>query len=196
MKNGLKTFATTLAFMTAAFAINDNKLGAQNAGPGGFMPQAKATSAAVTDSTVKSGKDSIAVDFKKKTTDEDTTKKRVDTPSELSTEDKARIFSREHDAIGIGIDKGKDMAQYTDEQMIQFYEGICRDSGVVGKVFIGKTYSEGGNTTYSVFVNGTSVGGIMNGNNILSKDGLPKATMAQKGFDNRRRRASLDLTHQ
>ena len=51
MNKSLKTLATTAAFMAAAFAINDNKLGAQNAGPGGFTPQATTISATPTDST-------------------------------------------------------------------------------------------------------------------------------------------------
>ena len=51
MKNGLKTFATTLAFMTASLGVNDNKVIAQS--PGGFTPEAPAKTEVLADSAVK-----------------------------------------------------------------------------------------------------------------------------------------------
>lgn len=56
MKKGLKTFATTLAFMTASLGVNDNKVIAQNAGPGGFTPEATTVSTTPTDSTANKTK--------------------------------------------------------------------------------------------------------------------------------------------
>lgn len=186
--NVLKSTAVALVML---FAVA-NKNSAQGNKPDGFVPVAPAKGSVSKDSVVKS--DTLRADFKNNTVDADTgTKKYVVTP-DMPLDDQAAIYSMNNDAVGIAIWKGKDMAKYTDAQMIQFYEGLCRDSGVIGKVFIGSTYTNNGNTTYAAFVNGTSLGGLMNGNSILNKEnGLPFAIIAQKGLDNRRRRASLAI---
>ena len=182
MANALqKTFiklGATFALVTSAVGINDNKIMAQHPNFTPVVPMK--TEVAVNDSAKTA--DSIAPNFKAVSNDEDTTKKRVATP-DMPLDDQAAIYSMNNDAVGIAIWKGKDMTKYTDQQMIDFYEGMCRDSGVVGKVFItNELMSDGGNTTYAVFVNGHSVGGFMNGNDILSSKGLPRATMIQKGY--------------
>lgn len=187
--NALKSTAVALVMLFAA--VNENN--AQGANPGGIKPVAPLKTEMSKDS-VAAKSDTLRADFKNNTIDADTsTSKRVATP-DMPLDDQACIYSRNNDAIGIAIFKGKDMAGYTKEQMVSHFEKYCTDRGVQAKVFIGDTYTKDGNTTYTVTVNGSSVGGIMNGDTILDKEnGLPFAVSAQKGLDNRRRRAAMSL---
>lgn len=185
----------SLMAVFAAVGANDNALNAQS--PGGFTPKAHVRTevlVAPADSVTTGSNDTLAIDFKKKTVAEDSTKKREIT-EDMTLDNKAMFYSINNPAIGIVIYKGKDMAKYTEEQMAAKFEKFCTDRGVQGKVFIAdistRTGNSNGNSVYMVFVNGSVVGGLMNNDTILSKDGLPEATMIQKGFDNRDRRASL-----
>ncbi len=194
IQKGLLKLGTAFAFVSAAVGLNDNKIMAQGNNPGGFTPEKPKTEwkAPATDSAKKA----VKVNFNAPKSGEDSTSKKVITPN-MTVDDKAAIYSKNNPAVGIAIWKGKDMAKYTDQQIIAFYEGICRDSGVVSKVFLtNELMNDGGNTTYAVFVKGGSVGGIMNGDNILSDEGLYRAIRARKGQDYRDRRASMGLNHQ
>ena len=188
--NALKSTAAALVMLFAS--ANENN--AQGNKPGGFEPVAPAKTEVSKDSVTEVKSDTLKAEFKANKTDADTGTKKPVTNPDMPLDDQAAIYSMNNDAIGIAIWKGKDMAKYTDVQIIQFYEGMCRDSGVVGKVFLtDELMKDGGNTTYEFFINGSS-GGLKNGNTILDKEnGLPFAISAQKGFDNRRRRASITL---
>lgn len=191
--NALKSTAVALVMLFTT--ANENK--AQGNKPGGFTPNAPAKTEVHADSASAVKPDTIRTDFKNNATDADTgTKKNHITTPDMPLDDQARIYSRNNDAIGIAIFKGKDMAGYTKEQMVYQFEKYCSDRGVQAKVFIGDTYSKDGNTTYTVTVNGSSVGGIMNGDTILDKEnGLPFAISVQKRQGNNRR-ASMSLDNQ
>lgn len=184
--NALKSTAVALVMLFTA--ANENQ--AQGTKPGGFDPVAPPKKG-VSKDTITAKTDTVRVKFRKNATEADTgTKKNHVTKPDMPLDDQARIYSRNNDAIGIAIFKGKDMVGYTKEQMVSHFEKFCTDRGVKAKVFIGDTYSKDGNTTYTVTVNGSSVGGIMNGDTILDKEnGLPFAVSVQKGLDNRRRAA-------
>lgn len=189
--NALRASAVALFMMFSS--ANENK--AQGNKPGGVAPERPKTEMRA-DSTAKNGEDTLRANFKVNNADADTgTKKKLVASPDMPLDDQASIHSINKDEIGIAIWKGKDMKKYTYDQMVYFYEKMCTDSGARAKVFIGDAPLKDGNTVYAVFVNGISVGGLMDGDEILDyKSGLPRAIRAQIGFDNRKRRAGISLT--
>lgn len=188
--NVLKSTMVGLVMLFAA--VNENQ--AQGANPSGIKPVVPANTEVGKDSLATAKSDTLKAEFKANKMDADTsTKKYVATP-DMPLDDQAQIYSMNNNGVGIAIFIGKDMAKYTDEQIVAKFEKYCSDKGVQAKAFIGKGYSENGNTVYNVFVNGTSVGGAMGGKELFDKEnGLPFAISAQKGLDNRRRRAAMSL---
>jgi hypothetical protein len=188
--NTLKTTAVALVMLFAA--ANENN--AQGNKPGGFEPVAPAKTEVNADSVAAVKSDTLKAEFKAYKTDADTGTQKKTSTHDMPLDDQAAIYSRNNDAIGIAIFVGKDMEKYTHEQIKEKFEKYCSDRGVKAKVFIGAGYSENGNTVYAVYVNSHSVGGIMSGKELFDKEnGLPFAINAQKGYDNRRRRAGMSL---
>jgi hypothetical protein len=193
MNKTLKKLLVTGAFISAAFALNDNKVAAQGVSPSGVNPKAPVTNI---DSTAKSGADTLRANFKANSPDADTgTKKKVITP-DMPLDDQSRIYSRNNDGIGIAIFVGKDMAKYTHEQIAEKFEQFCRERGVQAKAFVGNGYSEDGNTVYAIHINGHLVYGIEGGKNLFDNEiGLPSIIRAQKGYDLRKKRAAMELSN-
>lgn len=192
MKRNTALKSTAIALVMLFATANENN--AQGNKPDGFEPVAPAKTEVSKDSIAAAKSDTLKAEFRANKTDADTcTKKHVAT-SDMPLDDQAQIYSENNDAVGIAIWKGKDMAKYTDEQIVARFENYCRERGVSAKIFVTNELVDVGNTTYAVFVNGTSVGGIMGGKELFNKEnGLPFAISAQKGLDNRRRRAAMSL---